>query len=70
MNFHSRFLDVSAQNAATTFEHIQKGIHWICESKLFIKDGIIHDTIYGFGKQYQCSNFNVAIICIGVFIRI
>ena len=54
--FHSHFLDNSVQNTATTFDHMEKFIHWIYENNLFIKDGIIYDTTDGCNKQYRCEN--------------
>ena len=56
MDFHSHFLDGSTQNAATTFEHMNKFIHWMYYNNLFIKDGIIYDTTNGCSKQYRCEN--------------
>ena len=56
MDLHLHFSDDSAQNAATTFQHIKKFIHWMYENNLFINNGIIYDTTYGCSKQYICSN--------------
>ena len=46
MDFHSQFSDDSAQNAATTCEHMKKFIHCVYENNLFIKDGLIYNTTY------------------------
>ena len=54
MDFHSHFSYDSAQNSATTFEHMKKFIHWMYEGNLFIKYGIIYDTTDGCIKQYIC----------------
>ena len=56
MDFHSKISDNSAQNAATTLENMKDFIHWIYDNNLFMKYDIIHDTIYGCGKQYRCEN--------------
>ena len=56
MDFHSHFSDDSAQNAATTFEHMKRFIHWMHKNNLFIKDGIIYDTSDVCIKQYRCAN--------------
>ena len=56
MDFHSHFLDDSANNTAKIFEHTIKFIQWMYENNLFIKDGIIYDTTYGCSKQYRCEN--------------
>ena len=44
MDFQSHFSDESAHNAATTFEHMVKFIHWMYENNVFINDGIIYDN--------------------------
>ena len=54
--FQSHFSDGFAQNAATTFEHTKKFIHWMYDNKLFIKGGIIYDTTDGCRIQYRCAN--------------
>ena len=46
MYFHSHFSDDSAENVATTFEHMKKFIHWMYENNFLIKDAIIYDTKY------------------------
>ena len=56
MEFHSYFSDDSAQNAATTFEHMKKFIHWIYDNNFSIKYDIIYDTTNGCSKQYRCAN--------------
>ena len=56
MDFYSHFTVKSAHNAATTFEHTKKLIHWIYNNKTFTKDVIIYDTAYGCSKQYICPN--------------
>ena len=35
---------------------MKKFIHWIYGNNLFIKDGIMCDTVYWFIKQYICAN--------------
>ena len=44
MDFHSHFSNDSAHNSATTFEHMNKFIHWMYENNFFINYGIIYDT--------------------------
>ena len=56
MDFHSHFSDESAQNKKTSFEHMEKLIHWIYDNNLFIKYGIIYDDAYRYSKQYRCVN--------------
>ena len=56
MGFQSHFSDESAQNADTTFEHMNKFIHWMYDNNLFIKYGIIYYTTCGCIKQYICVN--------------
>ena len=56
MYFNSHLSDDSAQNEATTFEHIKKFIHWMYKNKLLIKYGMIYDTIYGCRRQYRRVN--------------
>ena len=55
-DFHSHFLDDSAQNTDTKFEHMNNFIHWMYENTFFIKDGIMYDTIYVCSKQYRYAN--------------
>ena len=45
--FHSHFSDEYSQNKAYTFEHMKYCIHWMYKNNLFIKEGIIYDTIGG-----------------------
>ena len=56
MVFYSYVPDESAHNAATTFEHNKKFIHWMYENKLFLKDVIKYYTKYGCIKHYRCEN--------------
>ena len=56
MDFHSHFLDKSAQNAASSSEHMKNYIQWMYDIKFFIKDAIIYDTTYGCSKQYRSAN--------------
>ena len=50
------FSDDSAQNAATTCEHMRKSIHCMYEVNLFTKDGIVYDNTYRCSKQWRCAN--------------
>ena len=67
MDFHSYFSYESAQNVATTCENMKKFIHWMCEKKLIINDGIINDTTDRSSKNtdmkmnygiYQCYHLH------------
>ena len=56
IDFHSHFLDASAHNDATTFDHMIKFIHWMYENKLFINDSIVYDNMDGYSNQCICAN--------------
>ena len=56
VDFHSHFSDDSDQNAATIFEHSKFVFHWMYGNKLFIKYGIMYDTIDEYRKKYICAN--------------
>ena len=34
---------------------MKKLIHWMYDNNLFIKYGIMYDTIYVYSKQYRCA---------------
>ena len=55
MEFHSHFLDDSAQNLSTICEVI-KSSFTRCMREFFIKDVIIYDTKDECIKKYRCAN--------------
>ena len=54
MEIHSKISDDSAQNSATTCEHMKNSIHWMYEDIYFIKGVIIYDNKDVCKKQYIC----------------
>ena len=51
--FSITFVYDTAQNAVTTFDHMNNLFHWMHENNLFIKYGIICDTKDWCSKQYR-----------------
>ena len=56
MDFHSHFSNDPAHNADTTFEYMNKFIHWFYDNEFPMKDGIIYYTKYGCSKKYRFEN--------------